>query len=153
MLQTIVEPLEAVREMYSVLAPGGVVGIALWAKRNGPFEIWEQACQSLDPDYKLPAPFDDPEAWRTTEELEIALKEVGFHDISTEEVTMPFEFESIKAFMEFWFEGKNPAPMKCMSNWKGDMNKARKAVESVVREEYGGGKDVKTWAVLGVGRK
>lgn len=153
MLQTITTPLAAVQEMHAVLAPGGVVGIGIWAQRNGPFEIWEQACKSIDPTYNLPPPFDDPKAWRTREELEDALNKVGFSNVSSEDVTMPFSFESTEAFMQFWFGAKNPASVKVMSNWKGDMDEAKKAVARVVREEYRNGKDVKTWAVLGVGRK
>lgn len=36
MIQCNTTPLDALREMHAVLAPGGV---ALWAQRNGPFEI------------------------------------------------------------------------------------------------------------------
>ncbi|KAI9881442.1 MAG: hypothetical protein M1830_000004 [Pleopsidium flavum] len=153
MLQTITTPSSAIREMHTVLAPAGVIGIALWAQRNGPFEIWERACQSLDPSYTLPAPFDDPHAWRTREELERALKEVGFMGIEMEDVTMPFPFEGTKKFVEFWFGAKNPAAEKCMSNWNGDWEKVRTAVERVCREEFADGREIYTWAVLGLGRK
>ena len=153
MLQTITTPLAAMQEMHAILAPEGVVGIGIWAQRNGPFEIWESACKSIEPSYGLPSPFDDPSAWRTRKELEDALEEVGFTDISSEDVMMPFPFETTEKFMQFWFGAKNPASVKVMSNWHGDMEEAKKAVERVVREQYGGGKDIKTWAVLGVGRK
>ena len=43
--------------------------------------------------------------------------------------------------------------VKCMSNWTGNWEQVRKAVERVCKEEYGDGKDVMTWAVLGVARK
>ena len=153
MLQTITTPLGALREIYAVLAPGGIAGIALWAQRNGPFEVWERACQSIDPSYSLPAHFDDPKAWRTCEELERALDETGFRDVTTEEVTMPFPFESTAAFLDFWFGAKNPAAMQVMRNWTGDMGEMREAVARTVEKEYGGGKEICTWAVLGVGRK
>ena len=129
------------------------MGIGIWAQRNGPFEIWEQACRSIDPTYELPAPFDDPNAWRTRHELEEALEETGFSNVSSEDVTMAFPFESTEAFMQFWFGAKNPASVKVMSNWTGNMNDVQRAIERVVHEEYGDGKDVKTWAVLGVGKK
>lgn len=129
------------------------MGIALWARRNGPFEIWERGCRRIDPEYKLPAPFDDPNAWRTKVELQAALEEVGIHDLSFEEAQMPFPFESPKAFLEFWFEGKNPAPMNFMSNWPDErMEEARKVVGAMV-SEYAEGSEIFTWAVLGVGRK
>lgn len=153
MLQTITTPLAAVRQMYTVLMPGGVVGIALWARPNGPFEIWERACQSIDPTYKLPTAFDDPNAWRTQDELEASLGEVGFHDIVSEEVKMPFEFESAAKFVDFWFGAKNPAAVQAMSNWHGDVNRAKSAVATVVDDQYAGGKEIYTWAVLGTAKK
>lgn len=42
---------------------------------------------------------------------------------------------------------------KVMSNWTGHMDDAKVAVERVCREEFGDGKDILTWAVLGVGKK
>ena len=153
MLQTIKTPLSALQEMQAVLASGGVIGIGIWAQRNGPFEIWEQAARSITPDYTLPAPFDDPKAWRTRKELEVALRSVGFQDVMSEEVKMPFEFENAKAFIDFWFHAKNPAPVKCMSTYQGSLEEAKNAVERVVREDYADGKAICTWAVLGVGRR
>jgi len=153
MLQTIRTPLFALQEMHAILAPGGVVGIGLWGQRNGPFEIWEEAARSVVPGYTLPTPFDDPNAWRTREELENALKEVGFEDVSSEEVKMPFEFDTAKSFVEFWFQAKNPASERCMSNYEGSIEYAGEAVERLVREQYQNGKDICTWAVLGVGKK
>lgn len=153
MLQTIIDPSSAVRQMNAVLAAGGVVGIAIWGRRNGPFEVWERACQSLDPLYKLPSPFDDPHAWRTCDELDGELKAAGFIDVKAEEVTMPFPFEGPEEFSRFWFDAKNPAAEKCMSNWKGDWEGVKKAVKAVCREEYADGKDICTWAVIGLGKK
>ncbi|KAK3167187.1 hypothetical protein OEA41_010313 [Lepraria neglecta] len=153
MLQTITTPLAALKEMYNVISPCGTMGIAIWAQRNGPFEIWERACQSIDPSYQLPAPFDDPEAWRTKEELQTALRQVGLQDVECEEISMPFEFESTKAYMDFWFGAKNPAAVKVMSDWKGSMDKVVKAVERVVRDEYDSGKKIFAWAVLGTGTR
>ena len=153
MLQTITTPLVALQEMYSVLVPKGVIGIGIWGQRNGPFEIWERACKALDPSYELIAPFDDPHAWRTRQELEKVLKEVGFNDVRSEEVKIPFEFESTEAFLRFWFEAKNPAAEKSMSNWKGKFDEVRKEAKRIVREDYGNGKEIYTWAVLGVGVK
>lgn len=118
MLQTITTPLNAVKEMYQVLQPNGIAGIGLWAKRNGPFEVWERACQTIDPNYELPTPFDDPNAWRTTMDLEKALYDAGFENVRCEEIAMPFPFKGAEAFSEFWFEARNPAAVKCMSNWE-----------------------------------
>lgn len=49
MLQTVLNPLDVLRETNKMLLPGGIIGITIWAKRNEPFEIWEQACKSIDP--------------------------------------------------------------------------------------------------------
>ena len=95
--------------MYTVLTPRVLVGITLWAQQNGPFEIWERACQSIDASYRLPSPFDDPYAWRTGAELENALLEAGFEIEKTEEVMMPFPFDGAQKFLEFWFGARNPA--------------------------------------------
>ncbi|KAI4125970.1 MAG: hypothetical protein LQ338_003996 [Usnochroma carphineum] len=152
-LQTIINPSSAIREMHTVLAPTGIIGIALWAQRNGPFEIWERACQTLDPSYTLPSPFDDPHAWRTCEELERALKDAGFTDIKTEEVTMPFPFEGAAEFTDFWFGARNPGPERCMSNWNGDRDKIKTVVEHVCKEAFADGREIYTSAVLGLGRK
>ena len=153
MLQTIIEPSSAVREMNAVLAAGGLIGIVIWGRRNGPFEIWERACQSLDPSYQLPSPFDDPHAWRTCDELDGGLKAAGFTDVKTEEMTMPFPFEGPEDFSKFWFDTKNPAPEKCTGNWKGDWEGVKKAVKEVCKEEYADGKDICTSAVIGLGKK
>ena len=150
-LQTITTPLDALREMYTVLKPGGVVGIGIWQKRNGPFDIWEEACQIIDPGYKLPTPFPDPEAWRTQEELEGALKRVGFNQVTSEEVTMPFVFDSAEAFAEFVFGDKNPAMTQCMSNWKGSLDEVRNTMINLVKFKYTDGKEIYVWAVLSVG--
>ena len=153
MLQTITNPFTALQEMAAVMQPGGVVGVGIWGKRNGPFEIWERACQSIDPDYRHAEPFDDPHAWRTVEELEKQLKEAGLKDVDAEECTAPFPFDGAEAFADFWYGAKNPAAVKCMSNWRGDPLEVRPAVERIVREQYADGRDILTWAVLGVGRK
>ena len=153
MLQTVKSPLAVLREMHDVLSPRGAVGIGIWAKRNSPFEIWEHACQSIDPTYELPNPFDDPDAWRTQHDLESALEEVGFKEVSSEEICMPFEFENAETFIEFWFQSNNPAILQIMKSWKRPLEETKKAVERVVRESYHNGRDIYAWAVLGTGIK
>ena len=153
MLQTITDPQRALAEMRAVLQSDGVIGVAVWGKRNGPFEVWERACQSIDPSYRHADPFDDPNAWRTVAELENALSKAGMEDIKVEEITAPFPFPGASAFADFWFGAKNPAAVKCMSNWPGDPLDVRPAVERIAREDFKDGQDIMTWAVLGTGRK
>ena len=75
-------------------------------------------------------------------------------DVRTEEVKMPLEFESAEAFAEFWFQAKNPAPVKIMINWPQErMEEVRGMVGRVVRVDYADGKCIYTWAVLRVGKK
>ncbi len=153
-LQSITTPLDSLREMHAVLAPSGTISLALWAQRNGPFEIWEAACKTIEPTYTLPPPFDDPLAWRSQHELRGALETAGFVDVQIEEVKMPFEFASAEAFADFWFQARNPAAVKLMGSWPRERTEGvREAVKRVVKEQYGGGKEIYTWAVLGVGRK
>ena len=158
MLQTVTTPSSVLQEMYFTLVPSiGVISIAIWAERNGPFEIWETAARNVNPGYTLPAPFDDPNAWRTKQQLSSALEEARFVDIEVVEEEFAFPFESPERFAQFWFGAGNPAAVQCMSNWPGEVSGAEKdvkrEVEKVVRNNWGGGKDIKTWGVLGVGRK
>ncbi|KAL6719681.1 hypothetical protein ACLMJK_001602 [Lecanora helva] len=153
MLQTITNPMTALGEMRDVLVPGGVLAVGIWGQRNSPFEIWEQAVQLLDSTYQLPAPFDDPKAWRTEEELQGALKEMGFQHVRSEEIKVPFEFESAEAFEDFWFKAKNPASLQCINSFEGDMESVKEAMKKIVKENYADGKGICTWAVLGIGQK
>ena len=153
MLQTITDPLTALREMHHVLQPGGVIGIAIWAKEVDVFTIWTKACKSIDPDYQMPPPLDDDAAWRTPEELGAALAETGFTDLKFDYCKMPFAFDSAEAFAQFWFGEKNPGATKVIDAYKGDLALVRSAMERVVREEYSDGSNIYLAGVLGVGRK
>ena len=84
MIMFTLEPMNVVRGMQRVLKPGGLIGLALWGEVVGPNNLWEEACQTLDPTYRLPSPFTDPNAWRTPREAEDALRVVGFKEIHTE---------------------------------------------------------------------
>lgn len=153
MLQTITTPLAALSEMRQLLRPAtGVVGIACWDQQNDPFDIWEKGVRTLDPAYSIPTPFDDPHAWRTEAALAEALTAAGFTHIQTQRLTSPFPFDGTAKFMDFWFGQQNPAALRCMSNYAGDMELAKRAVETVCREQYDDGRAICTKAVLGVGR-
>ena len=152
MLQFMTTPLKAIQEMHSLLGPAGIIGIALWAQRNDPLEIWEKACQSIDPSYKRPSQFDDPNAWTTREELEQALENAGFEDILSEEVKIPTP-ASIEDLSKAWFASKNPALERVISSWNGSMEQAKEAMAEIIKNEYEDGKTICSWAILGVAKK
>lgn len=67
---------------------------------------------------------------------------------------MPFKLKIAEAFAEFWFQAKNPAPVKVMANWPQEMMEdVSEMVCRVVREECADAKGIYTWPVLGGGKK
>ncbi|MCJ1232121.1 hypothetical protein MMC14_000070 [Varicellaria rhodocarpa] len=100
MLQFIPNPQKVIQETYRVLRPGGAIGVGIWAPKNGPIELWRDACQVLDPSYEPPPPFTEV-AWRKPKDVEDALREVGFKDIRSEIFHMRFELEDTDGFMKF----------------------------------------------------
>lgn len=136
-----------------MLRPNGLIGLALWGSVIGPNDLWEEACRTLDPSYKLPSPFADPNAWRTCPEAEAALREVGFRDIRTEVYVVPFEFEDTAAYVRFWYGAKNPVSDRFRESFTGDQEEAKKALERVLRERYDDATSIVVETVLAIGRK
>ena len=136
-----------------MLRPGGLVGLALWGEVVGPNRIWEEACQVLDPEYRLPTPFADPNAWRTPREVEGALSEAGFKEIRTEVYEVPFEFEDTGAYLRFWYGSQNPVSDRFRESFKGDKEEAKKALEKVLKERYNDATSIVVETVLAIGRK
>ena len=147
------EPMNVVREMQRVLRPGGVVGLALWGEKVGPNDLWEEACQTLDPTYRLPSPFADANAWRTPREAEDALREVGFEDIRTQVYTVPFVFEDTSSYLRFWYGSKNPVSDRFKESFRGDQEEAKKALEKVLKERYNDATNIVAETVLAFGTK
>ena len=147
------EPMNVIREMQRVLEPGGLIGLALWGEEIGPISLWEEACQTLDPAYKLPSPFTDPNAWRTPREVEDALSVVGFKGIHTEVYKVPFEFEDTASYLRFWYGAQNPVSDRFVESFKGDRDEAKRALERVLREKYHDARSIMVETVLAVGRK
>ena len=142
MVQFTPAPQNVVKEMHRVLQPSGVNGISIWAEKNGPIQIWTDACRSLNPTCEAPQPYDDS-AWSKPQEVEDALRKAGFQDVQSEVFRMPFEFEDTAGFMRFWFEARNPVADGLV---KG-------CVERIVRREYEDGRGSFIEAVLAVGKK
>ena len=151
MLQYTYNPSGAVREMYRILRPGGVVGLANWidVAINWP---WNKACKRLDPNFEPVKHFDEA-AWTTEQEVEAALMKVGFQEVRSELVRTRMQFESAEDFVNYWYNSKNPGMVKAQSGWKGDPEEVRGMFEKVVREEWGDGKNFEMCAALTVGRK
>ena len=153
MLMFTLEPMNVIRELHRVLKPGGLIGLALWGEVNGPMNLWEEACQMLDPTYRLPSPFADPNAWRTPREAEDALRAVGFKEIRTEVYKVPFEFEDTASYLRFWYGSRNPVSDRFRESFKGDGEEAKRALERVLKERYNDATSIVVETVLAVGRK
>lgn len=147
------EPMNVLREMYRVLEPGGVIGLALWGEVIGPNDVWEEACRTIDATYRLPSPFADPNAWRTAGEVEDALRVAGFREIYTEVYKVPFEFEDTASYLRFWYGSRNPVSDRFKESFEGDQEEARKALEKVLRERYNDATSIVAETVLVIGRK
>ena len=153
MIMFVLEPMNVVRELHRVLKPGGVIGLALWGEVIGPNDLWEEACRMLDPTYRLPSPFTDPNAWRTPREAEDALRLVGFEEIRTEVYKVPFEFEDTASYLRFWYGSRNPVSDRFRDSFRGDQEEAKRALEKVLEERYNDATSIVVETVLAVGKK
>ena len=145
-------PLDEIREMYRLLNPGGLIGIGLWGERTGPNVIWEEACQTLDPEYKLPLPFTDSSAWEN-QGVSSALRHISFEDIHTEKCKVPFEFENTASYLKFWYKDGNTVANRFVQSFKGDKEEAKKALEQVLKEKYDDARKIFVEIVLATGTK
>lgn len=146
--------LDVIKEIVTVLRPGGIIGIANWTLPIiDVYTIWKRACHELDPHYEMPNPFDSS-AWETEKEIQDGLASFGFKDIRTELIEMPLSFPSAEAYAEFWFEGQNPGAARVVEEFHGeDRALRRKKVEDIVRRDYQNGKAIFLRGTLGWGRK
>ena len=151
-LQWMMDPVQAIRGVHHVMKPDGVLGIGIWGEQIDSYAVWERACKNLDPTSVIPDLFVDG-AWRTPEQLENVLRELGFRDLKSETMMVPFEFMSAKEYATFWFEGKNPGAMKVIKAWKGDLKAVRAEVERIVQEDYDNGRSLALQVVLTTGKK
>lgn len=154
------EPLQVVRQMYAVLQPGGVVGIAIWGPSPDVYKIWERACRAVDPDFTTGDQYGDPAAWRTPADLAANMQKAGFKDIKTLFHRTPFVWPSGTAYADFWLSGKNPGVQMVIDKWNRDSEAVgrdptvvRDVLVDIVDKEWNGGAGLILEFVLGVGRK
>ena len=153
MIQFSQQPLDVLREMHRVLKPGGLLGLGVWGVKIGPNSAWEEACQALDPTYRLPSPFADPNAWRTPQECEDALRQIGFKDTYSEVYRVPFEFENTDSYLRFWYGAKNPVSDRFKESFKGDQENAKRSLAKVLKERYNAATTITVETVLTIGVK
>lgn len=154
------DPLSVVRQMYTVLQPGGVVGIAIWGSSPDPYKIWDRACRAVDPEFVIDDIYGDPATWRTPGDLAANMQKAGFEDIKTLFRRFAFKFPSAESYAEFWMDGQNPAAQMVIDKWNRasevvgrDPMVVRDVLIDVVRKEWDDGAGITVEAVLGVGRK
>ncbi|KAI5365184.1 putative S-adenosyl-L-methionine-dependent methyltransferase, Methyltransferase domain 25 [Septoria linicola] len=136
--------------MFRVLKPGGIIGIAIWSK-NLIGEPWDVACKKLDPEY-TPSDLPFARTMKSLEDLEMAYVDAGFVDVSSRETEMYLEFESGKAFADYFLDSKNPPFISIQRAWRGDVEDVRDELARVTTEHYGDGK-IYMVAACSVGRK
>ncbi|KAL8823491.1 MAG: hypothetical protein Q9191_005805 [Dirinaria sp. TL-2023a] len=153
MIQFAKKPLDVLREMHRVLIPGGLLGLGVWGLRIEPNIAWEEACQALDPNYRLPPPFTDPNAWCTPQECEDALRKIGFKNTYPEVYSVPFEFENTDSYIGFWYGAKNPVSDRLRKSFQGDQEDAKRSLAKVLRERYNDATTIVVDSVLTVGVK
>ncbi|MCJ1476421.1 hypothetical protein MMC13_005087 [Lambiella insularis] len=155
MLQYSPAPAAVLRGARAALREGGVLGVGLWGRGNGPLLLWEAACRAADPGYRVPEPHEGG-AWTTGAELEGGLRGAGFPEVGSERVEVDFGVRSTEEMVGFWFEGGNPVAGRLVADWvrvKGGVQEVRGVYERVCREEWGDGRGLRVEVVLGWGRK
>lgn len=151
-IQFVPDPLQAMKEMYRVTAPGGVVGLGTWGEldMNKP---WIEACRSFEPDYTSPN-YGFAEGWSTEEQVKAQMEKVGCREVETKTVRPKWGFTSDE-YIKYWFESKNPGIEIILGPWResGKINEVRPVFERMVMEKYNGGRDLVMEAILAFGKK
>ena len=134
------EPDRIAQEMYRVTAPGGVLGLGVWADPWFGYtsDLWTKACKQLDPRYERARIMDDE--WTQPEQVKAGLQRTGFNDVVLTTERGVWEWENFDAFAKFFFDGENPGNERMIDNWRaldrspGDV---RPVFKRIVEEEYG----------------
>ena len=158
LLPLIPTPHKAVQELYRVTKPGGILGVANWAQPRFIFyPNWEKACQSLDPEYKMPDMMDP--YWCHAETIKEGLEKEGFKDVVVKVQEYPWEWDNTEEFVKYIFEGGNPVVTETLVQpWRekgeGKLEELRKRVVGQWERDMGKGKLVMQVKVaFALGRK
>lgn len=138
MLQFINPATQAVAEMHRALAPGGIIGNAIWSS-SGCTDLWSRAVRTVDPS------FQSRDMWtediRSPKDLEQAYAEAGFMDIKTTETPMYLEFDNAESFVDYFIGAGNPFFGLVKATWTGGKaGDVRGELVKIVREHYDDGK-------------
>lgn len=134
------EPDKIVREMHRVLAPSGVLGLAVWGKPDfGYWEgAWTGACRELDPGYEAPIMMD-PE-WTRAENVEKGLVKAGFSGVEVRRQSYSWKWDGVEEALGYFFEGGNPEIEKEHRSWTergGRLEDVRPRMGRRLKEAYG----------------
>jgi len=138
-------------EMYRVIKPGGVLGLAVWADPYFGFSDtpWTKACRKVMPDYEAVAPMDG--RWSRTEDVKTNLE--------LREERIGWRWGSVDELVGYFFDGGNPGNEIMIESFRergGDVGVVRGVIEGVVGEMYereGGACEGDVVACLVVARK
>ncbi|KAK3676614.1 hypothetical protein LTR78_003388 [Recurvomyces mirabilis] len=97
----------AVRSLYRVVKPGGMVGIATWSARIDWGLAIGTVAKRLKPDYAFHIP-ESASTWRTEVEHNAVLQAVGLKAVQTETVRMPLAVADAQGVVDYAFRGGKP---------------------------------------------
>lgn len=149
MIQFTSEPLSALREMYRVTKPAGIIGLGMWGELcfDAP---WEETVRHFEPSYTYPRPWSPD--WQDENRLREHIEAVGFKDVQMKTIRPRWDFQSPEEYFKFYLESQNPYFMAGYQAWwdKGKEGIMRPLFERIVRENYGGAKDfdMKVWLFI-----
>ena len=152
MIQFASHPHQALREMYRVTKPGGMLGLCMW-KHLCFDEPWQDTVRQFEPGYVYPHTWTPD--WSDGERLSTYVQSAGFKDVRMKIIQPRWDFETPEECFKFYLESKNPEFMRGYQPWwdKGMEGVMRPIFEKLVREKYNGARDFDMEVFLIVAKK